>query len=50
MKTSDLAVLTATEARSRMVNGEMTAESYVTACLDRINHTVWGQASVTIDE
>lgn len=34
--TSDLAALTATEARARMAKGEMTAEAYVTACLDSI--------------
>jgi Asp-tRNA(Asn)/Glu-tRNA(Gln) amidotransferase A subunit family amidase len=36
MPTSDLAALTATEARTRMAKGEMTAEAYVTACLDGI--------------
>lgn len=36
MSTSTLVKLTATQARERMAKGEMTAEAYVTACLDRI--------------
>jgi len=36
MMTSDLAALTATDACARMANGEMTAEAYVAACIDRI--------------
>ena len=36
MPTSKLTELTATEARARMVKGDVTAEAYVTACLDAI--------------
>src|SRR4030042_463457 len=36
MISSDLAALTATEAHTHMTKGEITAEAYVTACLDCI--------------